>query len=205
MCSIFGSFDFEIIKSLSKLNSYRGSHSYSYSIIDSDFNITVSRGFGALPLDDINPPDNSYILCHQQAPTTEAKDEKSIHPSYLKDEYLWHNGILKEKTISELQKELDDYSEWDTHLLLKLLQNNISLDNIDGSFSCVYYKNKKLFLFRNSISPLFIDHDMNISSTKFNNSFQTPENSIIEFNPFAKTTDIIKYFNNISSPYYFGE
>ena len=66
-----------------------------------------------------------------------------------------------------MQEGLQSKEQWDTGLMHDWLINKKSLDYIDGTFACLRYKNGKLYIFRNEISPLFIDDELNISSTKF--------------------------------------
>lgn len=207
MCSIIASFKVDKIKELAALNAYRGQHSHSIYVFEKYNNVVLykHRATGPLNIDEHNLPDG-YIICHQQAPTTENKNN-SIHPAQLKDELLWHNGILKEKTISELQTKYDSNVTWDTKLLLLHIINNKKPDNIDGTFSCIYYNGKKLHMFRNEISPLFYDKDLNISSTKFENSISVEPNKVLELSlnlsyNISYNTD--NEFKTVENPYYFG-
>ena len=149
MCSIIGSFSKDKIADLVKLNLYRGQHSYSYSYYNLEDNtIQVNRGLGEIPLDAINIPDRCYCIAHMQAPTTENKDINSVHPAYSGNALLWHNGIVKAKWINERkqQYEGDRYNTWDTYLILKQYAEEGHLNNIDGTFSCVYYSPMELSL-----------------------------------------------------------
>jgi glutamine phosphoribosylpyrophosphate amidotransferase len=205
MCSIIGSFNKDKIVDLVKLNLYRGQHSYSYSYYNPEDNtIQVNRGLGEIPLDAINIPEGCYCIAHMQAPTTENKDINSVHPAYSGSALLWHNGIVKTKWINERKKQYegDRYNSWDTYLILRQYIDDGHLNNIDGTFSCVYYSPMEgLQLFRNLISPLFIDDNHNISSTKFENSLPLPANIIWNFNP---GEGIIRdgIFNTVENPYY---
>jgi len=206
MCSIIGSFSKEKIAELVKLNLYRGQHSYSYSYYNPEENtIQVNRGLGELPLDDINIPEGHYCIAHMQAPTTENKDINSVHPAYYGDALLWHNGIIKAKWVNERkqQYENDRYNTWDTYLILRQYVDDGRLNDIDGTFSCVFYSPMEgLLLFRNEISPLFIDKDHNISSTKFDFSSPLEPNITWIFNPgeFIIEDSI---FNTVENPYFF--
>jgi len=209
MCSIIGSFSKEKIVDLVKLNLYRGQHSYSYSYYNpEDNNIQVTRGLGEIPLDNINIPEGCYCIAHMQAPTTENKDINSVHPAQLGSSFLWHNGIIKSKWIEKRKEhiEVSEYpnrnNSWDTFLILRQYLEDGHLNNIDGTFSCVYYSPMEgLQLFRNEISPLFIDKDHNISSTKFD--FSSPLNPNIIWN-FTPGESIIEdgTFNTVENPYF---
>ena len=211
MCSIFGSFSIDKIRKLAALNSYRGQHSYSYSYYDpEERKITyMRRNLGTLPIDEIDIPEGQYCIAHMQAPTTSNKTYEYIHPAGHRDGdsivYLWHNGIIKEKSIKEMQERLGVNKSWDTYLILYQYYNINSLNNIDGTFSCVYYQEDTgLKLFRNEISPLFIDKDHNISSTKFDQSTPLKPNIIWRFNPGESIIEI-DTFNTVENPYFFTD
>lgn len=224
MCAIVGSFNTEKLQELVKLNLYRGSHSYSFSLYDTYLQrlTIIKRNIGEIDLDEINVPSRHYGIVHVQAPTTSARDLDSVHPARAEfissftvdkntkhEEYkeaLWHNGILKEDTIVKLQQRYGRIS-WDTLLLLTELSVNgwSALDNIDGTFSCFYYNNGGCYLFRNEISPMFIDNELNISSTKFSNSQATEPNKVLKLEFDYKTAAPIHTFKTVENPYYFGE
>ena len=75
-------------------------------------------------------------------------------------------------------------------------QDDIFFDNIK------YFGYNSLQLFRNEISPMFIDEDHNISSTKFEGSKPLEPNVIWEFHP-GKTLIGIGYFKTVENPYFF--
>lgn len=183
MCGIFGSKNKEKFIELMKLNAYRGSFSHSIAYLDLTAN-TAPRIIKHLGLMDVNSiediSENMYYLGHVQAPTS--KDRYSvdnIHPAELESNYLWHNGIIKDICVKELQKNQGTTIEWDTKLLLKHVIDNNSLSNIDGSFTCVHIdNNNNISIFRNIISPLFINDSMDISSVKFKDSKAVPYEKI---------------------------
>jgi hypothetical protein len=207
MCSIIGSFRVETIVRLCELNAYRGQHSHSisyYNIVTNDFT-QINRKLGPINYDEIAPGENEYIIVHMQAPTTDAKDNLSVHPAIIERDVLWHNGILKAKEIERLKSKYQTITNWDTYILLKHMMSEGTPDGIDGTFSCLWYDSYRLYLFRNEISPMFIDSDMNISSTKFVNSEPTPANCILLFEPALKNVVPILNFNTVENPYYFGD
>lgn len=172
MCAIFGSFDRDKFYELAKLNSYRGSHSYSISYYDRKNIHVLDKGLGDFPELDLDK--QYYYIGHVQAPTTDSKDIDSVHPANDKGDYLWHNGIIKDYQIKVWQNSWDKDWSWDTKWLLYLL-NTGNVDNVlseaDGSFACLWYGkyNPSLYMFRNENSPMFIEgHDF--SSTKFDKS-----------------------------------
>ena len=79
-----------------------------------------------------------------------------------------------------------------------------SLDVVDGTFSCARYDKQDLYLFRNEISPLFYDEDLNISSTKFENSKDTEAGVMYFMNLQRSELEPMKRFETKENPYYFG-
>lgn len=218
MCSIVGSFNLDILASLASLNEYRGTHSNSISIFTEEPSGIelqyISKQFGKLDIENVIEQShrykNPYFICHQQAPTTSERDIDSIHPAIIDRDMLWHNGIIKQNCVESLQAQLETTAAWDTKLLLDIIQKTKSfnaLSTIDGSFSCVYYNGlqKKLYLFRNDISPMYYDSELNISSTIFKNSTSLQSNNVFEINPFKNSLTPIETFQTFDNPYYFGD
>lgn len=220
MCSILGSFTKEDLVKLVKLNEYRGQHSHSvsfYSVAEQKL-VSVHKGMGPLPIDQITIPPGYYCICHMQAPTTEAKSIDSVHPAEWDGHYLWHNGIVKPHSIASMQESLsvyseamfDCYSKWDTKLLVQMIYRNgmKTLSDVDGTFACLYVEPwfglDKLYLFRNEISPLFVDDKYNVSSTKFDGSRSLEPNVVWQFEPGVAITDSGHHFKTAENPYYFG-
>lgn len=90
------------------------------------------------------------------------------HPSIVERSMLWHNGLLKSSWIESIGYSKDD---WDTKVLCTLIELNgfDCLNDIDGSFACVYKRDNNLYVFRNDLSPLYYgnsNQSVNISSTK---------------------------------------
>ena len=196
MCAIVGSSDKKILKELFKLNAYRGQLSYSLSGVSDNRVINLIRGEGALPADLVDTfPEYSYYIGHIQAPTTESK---SIHPAMADSNLLWHNGIVK-------QKELED-GTWDTEWLIQNLTHRgfEFLSDVDGTFACMASLNHKLYVFRNEISPLYIDDAFNISSTRFDGSHSLEPNTIFELDINKKLLSAVTHFETKENPYFFG-
>lgn len=207
MCAIFGSKDFNKFKELADLNSYRGQHSYSISVYDiKTGDITpVKKELGSFTTEGLNPDlQDVYWIGHIQAPTTQSKDLDSVHPSVVNSSFLWHNGIIKEDYIKRMQESLNMACNWDTKLLHYWVIKENDLSEVDGTFSCLRYYDGKLYLFRNEISPMFIDDQLNISSTKFSDSNKTRPNAMlrIEFN--LDNVALLSTFNTRENPYYFS-
>ena len=213
MCAIVGSFNRQKLLELIELNSYRGSHSYSFSTLDQYGKLRiVTQALGTIKESEIVIPSGSYGIVHIQAPTTDAKTLSSIHPAIdvwwqetVPSRCLWHNGIIKANHIARMQKEQQSTEQWDTKLLLNDLRNGFEvLNNVDGSFSCLYYSSFWLYLFRNEISPMFIDDHMNISSTKFVGSKPTEPNTVFYMDTVSKALRPVYKFETVENPYYFG-
>lgn len=199
MCAIIGSFDKVKFHRLYTLNEYRGNLSHSVAKFDeNDQIIELWKSPGNL-----NPKvvdhgvDGLYIVGHSQAPTT---DSSNIHPSGYNGSLLWHNGIVK-------QNEFDP-NTWDTWWLLKGIETvgYKFLSTVLGSFACVLYGvEKKLYIFRNEIAPLFIDDDLNMSSTEFEGSRPIEPGKVFELNLKDRTLKEVAQFNTRENPYYFGD
>lgn len=216
MCSIIGTFDLNEIRPLYELNSYRGKYSHSVSVynINTKRMALVKRSLGELPEGDIEllrnnfSGDGMYYIIHSQAPTGDSVGMHTVHPALywdprdidMQNSYLWHNGILKHKTISELQI-FKPGSNWDTELLLYYIINEGNLSHIDGSFACLLYNKGKMFCFRNEIAPLFINDKLTISSTMYENSYTVVPNRIYSIDFTTRELIVESTFVTKNSPY----
>lgn len=206
MCSIMGSFDRERLIELCRLNEYRGQYAHSISYYEPvNGQIDVTRKTGEINYDDIKIPQGHYCIVHMQAPTGDYLG--SIHPAYVNGNLLWHNGIIKQSYIAKMQSEIDPHSDfiinWDTYLLLLKIKDNFKgLHDIDGSFSCLMYKEKELFLFRNIISPMFYNANLDISSTRFERSYSTDHDVVFQMDFLNKTLVGVDHFATKNNPYY---
>lgn len=198
MCAIVGSLSKEKLKELFNINAYRGQLSYSLCSFNNSSKLNVlSNAPGAMPVDFIDMfPSDYFYIGHSQAPTTESKN---IHPASVGRAMLWHNGIVKQKTLLS--------GIWDTEWMLKgILKDSWDfLSTIDGTFACVYYDGEQLYIFRNEISPLFVDEQLNISSTKFNGAMSLPANTVFKIDLKRIKIEPIAAFKTKENPYYFGE
>jgi len=203
MCSIIASFNGEKLKDLYKLNSYRGQLSYSFSVfrpLPKTIELrTLCKDTGELPyilVDKTPKEDIDYLIAHSQAPTTQSNN---IHPAVFGDAMLWHNGIIKQKEVGN--------DTWDTLWLLEKIIDYgwSSLSRIDGTFACMMYWGGELFVFRNEISPLFIDTNLNISSTKFDNSESIEPGIVHKIDLVEKKLIPVAYFKTFENPYYIPE
>ena len=214
MCAIFGSKDKDKFLELAELNQYRGNFAHSTTVFQTGLfqhypdaervvHVTTNTGEGEFK-DSITMSEEeyktTYYLGHVQAPTT---DSVETHPSNINGDLLWHNGIIKDYQVQEWKQELGN-RDWDTELLHRHLVLGGDLDNVDGTFSCARYTKDNLYLFRNEISPLFYDEDMNISSTKFDNSLETESGVMYQMNLVNNSLELINRFETKENPYYFG-
>lgn len=208
MCSIIGSFDKDKLIALCELNAYRGQHSHSISYMNVDGVYYTQKNFGPINYDNIDS-EGDYIIVHMQAPTTDNKNSDCIHPAMTPygADLLWHNGIIKEHEVERLREKYELKANWDTYILLHHLIAGGSLSEIDGTFSCLWYDDSAqgLKLFRNEISPMFIDPNSNISSTRFESSVSIDPNIIFGFNPYKNALIPLETFETKENPYYFGE
>lgn len=166
---------------------------------------------GPLNVTHIDIPRDCVAIIHQQAPTTKNKNLHSVHPSTLDfNDYLWHNGILKDKTCDELRETFDTSQHWDTELLHIAVADDgyDSLDEIDGSFACIrFIEGESIHFFRNEISPLYSDGEA-LSSTPFDEAFAVSPNQVFEAKEFHEGMfrfSLIHEFRTSHNPYYFGE
>lgn len=202
MCAITASFDKAKLEELYKLNAYRGELSYSLSsfsftdFLTNDIQLNVlMQDEGKMPdfLIDKVPGNGKFFIAHSQAPTS---SKNNIHPAVFGDCLLWHNGIIKQKTFSE--------NTWDTHWLLEQITDYgwSILSRIDGTFACMMYNGKELFVFRNEIAPMFYDKDLNFSSTKIESYQELPPNKVFKINLSYKNIEPVAYFSTLENPYY---
>ena len=202
MCGLFASFNRDVFKKLFVANSYRGVNNPTVTFINR-YDGSQSQVHTIKDVNDLDrildQHSDEYIIGHIQAPTS--IDRTRRHPAFETLDYtsgevicLWHNGIIKEKSMEDIQKWINEDMDgckdsfnpgWDTSLLLARFSSCVSfpglsdfspISEIDGSFACIFYHtsqtSSRLLFFRNSISPLFFDPStLSISSVK------TPEAS----------------------------
>lgn len=203
MCAITGSHNKIKLKELYMLNAYRGELSYSVSTFRPVGNRVqlqiLFTGEGKCPqglVDDLPLSQGDFIVAHSQAPTT---NSKNIHPAVYGEAMLWHNGIIKQKNMSE--------GTWDTAWLLENIIDYgwSTLSRVDGTFACIMYHGGKLFAFRNEISPLFYDDHLNFSSTKFEGCKSLEPNKVFELHLPSASLSTVAYFSTLENPYYIPE
>lgn len=220
MCAISGSFSPIKLHELYELNAYRGVISSSIGIFDKNCQLVdlhrIEGWFkpnfwkSLLSYED----ESHYLLTHSQAPTTTLNS--TIHPAKVSDEesmtFVWHNGLIKPTSLQAWNEILGENHEWDTQLLADLI-NWYGIDSVDeylskikGSFACVVSYREilaKLYVFRNEISPLFVDDNLNISSTVFEGSESLQPNVVHEFNLKRKTLLPTKFtFSTLENPFW---
>lgn len=220
MCSIIGSFEPKMLVHLYEINSYRGTHSHSVTVYDHRNKkiLYCDKQLGTIDerqlMNITRTFPGKYYIVHSQAPTTENTSTKSIHPAIFHNSeardmsLLWHNGILKSKTINTLREATGIDSTWDTELLLHYMVYKGKLSEVDGSFACLMYHMGDIYMFRNEISPLFIDFEMNISSTMFEigagdggKAIDVKPNTVFKLDLHNKSSIIQSVFTTKNSPY----
>lgn len=208
MCGIFASFDRSKFIELGYKNAYRGSASCSVSHSDGKTVKVVRRVDRTFDQMEISGDSGVYKLGHIQAPTTIADLSASVHPAAVGTSMLWHNGIVKDFDVKRLQSELNTGEAWDTMLILKSLLATDGwgvLSGINGSFACVMVEDNTIFVFRNEISPLFVDDELNMSSVKFEGCRSLPANKVfmldLEQRAFLEVGD----FATKENPYFMTE
>lgn len=223
MCCISGSYDKQRLIKLVESGYHRSGHSFSITVIRNNVIQSLSRELVTVSpselVDAINNTDcddSDYILVHQQAPTTSARSLASVHPSYAKlshcKTYLWHNGIIKDESIKFLRDLYNLDLTWDTALLHEAVhelvdyQEQATINEIFGGFACVYVTDKLpgLHLFRNTVCPLFLNKDLDISSIKRDDSFiLLPDGKVHVVDLKSKSVSISTEFTSCESPYMF--
>lgn len=215
MCAIIASKDPKTIIDLVEVNSYRGSFSWSITGITKEyFVVSQEKGFGEFPVEDFASLADSmveelYWICHVQAPTNGLKEIYGrIHPAEHTHEYLWHNGIIKDKWVEEALVRFESDDKFDTSLLLSQISSGDflaeSLEDVDGSFACMYLKEGEyLKVFRNTASPLFCD-GTNFSSVRFDEMEPIDANLIYDVDLDVFETQPEAVFTNINEPFFFG-
>lgn len=231
MCSIIISIDLEEARELVKLNSSRGSHSYSVTVFDSLIGEIKSciKGLGKLDPNSLTLNKNEVLIIHQQAPTTQERNEKFIHPSIIDvtgtsweylgvvgKQYLWHNGIIKTDECTRLKEELKNTSYldkelegWDTHLLHAYFLYTVTFDGIDGSFAIAMVFDDNIYVARNDLAPLY-KGDYSISSTQFPGSEMIEAGQLYNVDvdyggKLVIFADPYSSFKTVHNPYYFGD
>lgn len=187
MCGIFATIDYDELLPLSEINSYRGQFSHSvtgFHIIDKTPSLQfMVRSIGPFNITTI-PKSFDFYVCHIQAPTNSQKSFFNIHPAELNQNFLWHNGIIKDDDCLRLNKKYISCESWDTKLLLKeslhTLDGLDSLSEVNGSFACLLWHNKSLYVFRNKISPLFYSNNYFSSVKKEMTDVSIEENKIFK-------------------------
>lgn len=144
---------------------------------------------------------SDFKIGHFQAPTGESSRN---HPARYMNSFLWHNGLVKSFDIQRMQELSDTDETWDTSLIL---QNIVdcgweTLSDINGSFAC-FFLERRLTVFRNEISPMFFDSNMNFSSVKFKGSSALPPNKVFEIDLISrKLKENPHEFTTRENPYY---
>jgi hypothetical protein len=193
MCGISASFNLDTLLELIDINNKRGTFSFSLLVYNtkkeaieaiyqsfSDSRPSIIEYYKQLNNKDL------YYISHSQAPTSTdiglTEDITRIHPAKLDNRVLYHNGILKEKSINQLQLKYGLKENWDTKLLLTCIDDSYNnLNQIEGSYACIDIL-KDIKIFRNESSILYFDDELNLSSTKIKNMKEVPINAVFILN-----------------------
>lgn len=199
MCAIIASFNIHTFNELYQLNSYRGNLTHSIAKFTNDHlgnikHTSLVRAQGEMP--PLKEDEGLYYVGHSQAPTTQ---HSFIHPAVYGKAMLWHNGIIKQKELK--------VNAWDTEWMLHRIYDYgfRTLSDMDGTFACMMYNGSELFIFRNEISPLFYNDQLDFSSTKFKGSEPLPPNSVFKLGIKDKKMIKITEFTTKENPYFFME
>lgn len=168
----------------------------------------VEQNFGEFPLEIIDASkDGCYLIGHCQAPTGGLiKDPNRIHPAKIKGDFLFHNGIIKQQDINRLQKEHETNEAWDSKLMLMEIQKIgllQTLNTIDGSFACIFKDESKMRIFRSAAGTLFVDNELNISSTLFEGSNRIEKDVVFLIDFENKMLVKEQIFKSKSNPYFY--
>jgi hypothetical protein len=232
MCSIVGSFNKLKFLELMEQNEFRGSFSYSLTVIDPKSYVSGTvKDFGLFDPEILDKvPEGWYMLGHLQNPTGGlVHDVNRIHPAVrvFDEDYdydfnhmdpgiislkLLHNGIIKPATMEMIEGHFEHTYKWDTEALLDFITSYGSedletpLSQIDGSFSCALLREGvDLLLFRNSVAPMFYDDHLTISSIPFEDSTSTRYNTIYHMDLLNVRLLPVNTFLNKHMPFYYGE
>lgn len=202
MCGLFAAKTKRELVELAKSNIHRGSRTHSVSTFN-DGRLTVQKYKGSF--DATNVPETAdFFIVHVQAPTgTSAKAHPAVvGPINGECTYVWHNGILK-----DVYMQNQSFKEWDTQHIAEHLRFERDLNELDGSFACFSYdgKHSQLSVFRNEISPMFMNEDTNaFSSTK---TILTPypidPNKVFNIDLKTFKMTVSQEFKTLNNPYFF--
>jgi len=202
MCGIYLAQNKLDFHELALANSYRGNDTSSISVIDLNGNISTAKfnnGYNKSQLDEFDESYILFIIGHTQSATTK---DSVAHPVTLGDSHLWHNGVIKAESIRDMQSVTGLETSFDTELMLNYIDNVgfNGLNDIDGGFSCFYYTEGKLFIFHNSVSPLFVG-DNTFSSVKLKNMKAVEVDKVFRIGTVVMTP--IFEFKTKNNPFFF--
>jgi len=212
MCGIVLATDINELIDLMSLNSDRGTIQYSVTAYSKDFTSTQFKFTSEYNPSSLKEKLQSidcamFYIGHLQSPTG---IEYNFHPASNGRYHLFHNGMMKQKYIRQLQHELNAASiGWDTELMLMAISRAESLpdclNKFEGTFACILVDvhDKQVFVFRNMLSPLFA-RDIVLSSKNPGSGFeQIKANCILKID--FQDNRIVEHqmFNNKELPYYF--
>jgi len=197
MCSIFASFDNNILVELGKQNYYRGQKRHSITEIDKHYNLKQIIKYDYSFNEKNLLKTNNFQICHIQSPTNSLNNNN--HPAQLNNMLLWHNGLIKHTDCDRLNKKQNNCIIWDTMLLLYEIKNKQwqNLSEINGSFACLFFIDQKLYIFRNILAPFFIGLKSISSIKTIHTPNKIPHNQIMSIK-FHSNNNITLINENIS-------
>lgn len=221
MCCISSSFSVDSLLNMVNQGKSRAGHSWSVTVIRSGRVILLNRGLVVNTPDELdevilhnikpNLIDRDYIIVHQQAPTTSERTA-AVHPATSPSHpgMLWHNGIIKQSSVDQLQATYNRTDKWDTMLLSFVLNDFIEndvdhLSSIRGGFACVYVNSATgdVNLLRNSVCPLFVNSVGDVSSIQSGSMQPLPVNTVFHLDLNTKQLIPKKSFESAERPYLF--
>ena len=191
MCSIVVSYTKNVLQHLIQLNAYRGTEKYAAFVHGDMF-----QGSSMMPE---TLQCDKFTVVHHQAPTHPRSESQ---PAQIGENFLFHNGIIKQRGLKKIADEIGIDSEWDTKILCAIASNRRwdLLSDVDGTFACIARIDYEWFVFRNDLAPMFVDVHLNMSSTKFDGSIAIPANKVFKLDGFQLAE--VATFTTFDSVYY---
>ena len=203
--SIVGSFSKEKLLELCEFNKPNSVYSIAeYDMINKGL-CSVNRStaplyytsFDGFPIG----ADGIYTIVWQQ------EANKNIQPAEMNWHHLWFDGEMKPQAIKSFKSDYSLKTDWPAYLLLQhILRCNGTPIHVDGTLACIYSDGRSLFLFRNEFGSLFIDHDFNLASIRFEGSQSVRPNEVLWMNFDTLKLRYIDEFETVKIPTnYYGE
>ena len=161
MCAVLGysgTYNPEIVSRLIENSRIRGVHSFGYSFCAE--NALKTRKFLSFKefLSSINSEAPSVFIAHLRYSTSgDYRDERNNQPLQNGNLAIAFNGVISQKTKSEIEKEygVDMPSDNDGYVLLQKYNDKDFVSSRKPTFAAVGIKDGKLFGLRNKKRPLW--------------------------------------------------